>query len=45
MSKKSYVPVSLTIGHLSKYYDLSNYAIMLFLCHYVSDKFSVPMIY
>ena len=38
MSEKSYAPVSLTMGHLSKYYDLSNYAILLFLCHHVGDK-------
>ena len=28
MSEKTYVPVSLIIGHLSKYYDLSSYAIL-----------------
>ena len=28
MSEKSYVSVSLIIGHLSKYYDLSSYAIL-----------------
>ena len=25
MSENSYVPVPLTMGHLSKYHDLSNY--------------------
>ena len=30
MSEKSYGPVSLTMNHLSKYCDLSNYAILLF---------------
>ena len=45
MSEKSYVPVSLTTGHLSWYYDLSTYAILSFLYHHVGDKFSVPLIY
>ena len=29
MSEKSYGPVSLTMDYLSKYCDLSNYAILL----------------
>ena len=29
MSEKSHGPVSLTMGHLSKYCELSNYAILL----------------
>ena len=45
MSEKSYGPVSLTMGHLIQYCDLSNYAILLFLCHHVGDKFSDPLIY
>ena len=44
MSEKSYVPVSLTMGHL-KYCDLSNYAILSFLCHRVGKEFFVPSIY
>ena len=30
MSEKSYVPVSLTMGHLSSYCDLSKYAFLSF---------------
>ena len=29
MSEKSYVPVSLIVGYLSKHYDLLSYAILL----------------
>ena len=45
MSEKSYVSMSLTMGHLSKYYDLSNYAILSFLYHHVGDRFSILLIY
>ena len=45
MSEKSYGTVSLTMRHLNKYCDLSNHTILLFLCHHVGDKFSVPLIY
>ena len=45
MSEKSYGPVSLTISNLSEHCDLSNNAILLFLCHYVGEKFSVPLIH
>ena len=44
MSENSYVPVSLAMGHLSKYGDLSNYAILSSLYHHVGDKISVPLI-
>ena len=42
MSEQSYSPVPLTMGHLSKYCDILNWA---FLCHQVGDRFSVPLIY
>ena len=42
MSERSHVPVSLTMGHLSQYSDLSNYAIFL---QHVGDNFSIPLIY
>ena len=46
MSEKRNVPLSLTMGHLIWYCDLSNYAILsFFLYHHVGDKFSVPLIY
>ena len=45
MSKKSYVPVSLPMGYISKYCDLSNFAILSFLCHHVDDKVFLPLIY
>ena len=45
MSEKSYVPLSLTMGHLNWYCYSSNYAILSFLYHHVGDKFSVSLIY
>ena len=45
MSKKSYVALSLTMGHLSWYCDLSDYAILSFLYHPIGDTFSVRLIY
>ena len=47
MHEKSFVSVSLTMGDLSYYYDLSNFAILLVLYHHVGDKFFIfiPLIY
>ena len=46
MSEKSYVSGSLTIDYLNYFCDLSNYAILSFLCHHVGDNFIfIPLIY
>ena len=45
MSEKSYVSLSLTMGHLTGYCDLSNYAILSFLYHHAGDKFPVQFTY
>ena len=45
MSENSYGPVSITMGHLIQYCDLSKYAILMFVSHDVGDKFSVRLIY